>query len=130
MRTGALLTPRPVPGRLVPALAAGALVLLALPVFLIAGWDLRGWGLGAVLWAAAQALGLLLARLPVGAANLAGSGVLAFGMMFRTIAVMVVLIAVAVTDAHLAVAGLLVYAAAYTCELALSLIAYYGGVQP
>ena len=36
-------TPRPVPGRLVPALAGSAVVALALPVFVAAGWPLRGW---------------------------------------------------------------------------------------
>jgi hypothetical protein len=126
VRTGTLLQPRPVPGKLVPALVAGSVVVLALPVFLLAGWDVRGWGLGAFLWIAAEAIGVLLARLPIGLANLAGSGVLAFGMMLRTIAVMVVLVAVAVTDVHLAIAGTIVYALAYTTELALSLLSYYG----
>jgi hypothetical protein len=32
-------TPRPVPGRLVPALAGSAVVVLALPVFVAAGWQ-------------------------------------------------------------------------------------------
>ncbi len=126
MRTGTLLTPRPAPGKTLPAVAAGAVVALALPVFLIAGWSVKGWALGAVLWVAAQGLGLLLSRLPIGAGSLASSGVQAFAMMFRTIAVMVVLIAVAVSNAHLAIAGLAVYGLAYTCELALSLLAYYG----
>jgi hypothetical protein len=126
VRSGTLLTPRPAPGKLFPAAASGAVVLLALPIFVIAAWDLKGWALGAVLWAGAQAIGLLVSRLQIGSANLASSGVLAFGMMFRTIAVMVVLVAVAVTDTSLAVAGLLVYAFAYTCELALSLLSYYG----
>jgi len=35
-------TPRPVPGRLVPALAGSAVVALALTVFVAAGWPLRG----------------------------------------------------------------------------------------
>ena len=33
-------TPRPVPGRLVPALAGSAVILLAMPVFAVAGWPL------------------------------------------------------------------------------------------
>ena len=45
-------TPRPEPGHLLPALGGGVLVLLALPVFLLAGWSIAGWGLAAVLWVA------------------------------------------------------------------------------
>ncbi len=126
MRSGILLTPRPAPGKLVPALAGAFVVTLALPVFLVAGWRVAGWALGAVLWAAAQGIGLLLARLPLGRAHLASSGVQAFGMALRTIAVMIVLIAVAVSRPHLALAALVVYALAYTCELGLSLLTYFG----
>jgi hypothetical protein len=109
-----------------PAAAAGLVVALALPIFLLAGWRLTGWALGAVLWAGSQTFGLLLARLRTGAGNLAASGVVAFGMMFRAIAVMVVVFAVAVSDASLGVAAALVYALAYTVELSLSLLTYFG----
>ena len=119
-------TPRPMPSRLLPA-AAGALVIaLALPVFLAAGWPLAGWALGAVLWLAGQGLSLLLARMKPGASNVAASGVVGISMMFRAIAVGVVVIAVAASDAELAIASALVYALAYTLELALSLLAYFG----
>ncbi len=121
-----LTTPRPVPGRRLPLAAGGALVLLALPVFLIAGWRVSGWALGAVLWAGSEGLGYLLSRLRLGTGNLAGSGVVAFGMMVRAIAVMVVVVAVAVSDAHLAVAAALVYALAYTLELGVSVVEYFG----
>ena len=47
-------TPRPVPSRLAPVLAGAAVIVLALPVFLVAGWPLAGWALGAMLWLAAQ----------------------------------------------------------------------------
>lgn len=103
---------------------------LALPVFLAAGWRVSGWVLGAVLWLAAQAFALLLARLPIGAGNLAGSGVRGIGMMFRAIAVMVVVIAVAATDARLGLAAAAVYGLGYTIELALSLVTYFGGEAP
>jgi hypothetical protein len=53
--------------------------------------------------------------------------VVAFGMMFRAVAVMIVCIAVAVSDQTLGLAAAAVYALAYTAELALSLIAYFGG---
>ena len=123
----ALATPRPLPARRLPALAGGAAVALALPVFVAAGWRVSGWVLGAVLWLAAQAFGLLLARLPIGLGNLAGSGVQGIGMMFRAIAVMVVVVAVATTDARLGLAAAAVYGLGYTIELMLSLVTYFGG---
>jgi len=123
----ALVRPRPVPSRLFPAVAAGALIILALPVFLIAGWRFGGWGLAAVVWVASELFSLMLQRLKVGTGNLARSGVVAFGMMFRAIAVMVVLIAVAVSDTSLGVSAALLFALAYTLELGLGLITYFGG---
>jgi hypothetical protein len=119
-------TPRPMPGRLLPALAGGTVVALALPIFLIGGWPLAGWALGATLWAGGQALGLLLMRFRADGANVAGSGVLGVGMMFRAVAVMAVLLALAASDASLAVAAAVVYALAYTLELALSVVTYFG----
>jgi hypothetical protein len=121
-----MLEPRPAPSKVLPMAAAGFVVALALPVFLLAGWRITGWALGAVLWAGSQGFGLLLARLRTGAGNLAASGVVAFGMMFRAIAVMVVVFAVAVSDASLGVAAALVYALAYSVELSLSLLTYFG----
>ena len=119
-------TPRPVPGRLLPALAGGTVVALALPIFLLGGWPLAGWALAAVLWAGGQALGLLLARVRAGPTNVAASGVLGVGMMFRAVAVMAVLLAVAASDGSLAVGAAVVYALAYTLELALSVVTYFG----
>jgi hypothetical protein len=127
MRAGALGTPRPVPGKLVPALGGAVVLLLALPVFLLADWRIAGWALGAVLWAAMQALNLLVARLRQGSGNLAAAGVQGFALFFKAIGLLVVLIAVAVTDPHLAVAAALTYALAYTFELGLSLLTYFGG---
>ena len=120
-------TPRPVPDRLLPALAGGFVLVLALPVFVLAGWPVSAWALAAVLWLGAQGFALLLQRLTGRTGNLAAAGVLAFGMMFRAVAVMVVCIAVAVSDAPLGLGAAAVYAAAYTTELALSLITYFGG---
>jgi hypothetical protein len=118
-------TPRQVPSSHVPTIAAAAAIALALPVFLVAGLPMRGWLLGAVLWVAAEAMALLLSRLPLGGDNLATSGVRGIGMMFRTVAVMVVVIVVAASDAALGVAAGVVYALAYTIELALSLTTYF-----
>jgi hypothetical protein len=72
-----------------------------------------------------QGLGLLLARIKPSPDNLAASTVLAFGMMARVLAVLVVLIAVAASDRKLGLAAALVYAFAYTTELAVSVATYY-----
>jgi hypothetical protein len=123
------LTPRPLPARRL-AVAAGALVIaFSLPVFVLAGWRIEGWVLGAVLWLASQALGVLFDRIGIHEPTLRGSGVVAFGMMTRGILLMIAAIAVAVSDPRLAVAGALVYALAYTLELVLSLTLYFAG-QP
>jgi len=118
-------TPRPVPSPWLPVLAGAAVVALALPVFLVAGLPLRGWLLGAVLWLAAEAVGLLLSRLSLGADNLAAAGVRGVGMMFRSVAVMVVVIVVATSDVAVGVSAGVVYALAYTLELMLSLTSYF-----
>ncbi len=119
-------TPRPVPSRLVPVLAGASVIVLALPVFVVAGFPLAGWALGATLWIAAQLLGLVLTRLQLGAGNLAHSGVVGIGMSFRAVAVMIVAIAVATVDARVGVAAALLYALAYTLELLVSLALYFG----
>jgi hypothetical protein len=119
-------TPRPVPSRLAPILAGASVIVLALPVFVVAGFPLGGWALGATLWIAAQLLGLVLTRLRLGAGNLAHSGVVGIGMSFRAVAVMAVAIAVATVDAQVGVAAALLYALAYTLELLVSLALYFG----
>ena len=126
MRSGIFATPRPAPGRLWPAAGGGLVLLLALAVFLLAGWRLSGWALGAVLWAGMEVLNLLLARLRERAGNLAAAGVHAFGLFFKAVGLLVVLVAVAVSDPRLAVAAALTYALAYTFELGLSLVTYFG----
>jgi hypothetical protein len=123
---GAWTNPRRPPDAVLPAIAGSAVVVLALPVFLLAGWRIQGWALGAVLWFGAQGFGLLLHRLRT-RGNLAAAGLAAFGMMFRAIAVMVVVLAAAISDAWLGIAAALVYALAYTAELGLSLVSYYTG---
>lgn len=127
MRGGILTTPRPVPGRLIPVAGGAVVLLIALPIFIIAGWRVSGWALGAVLWAGIQALNFLVARMRSRTSSLAAAGVQGFTLFFKAIALVVVLAAVAATDAHLAVAAALTYALAYTFELGLSLVAYFGG---
>jgi hypothetical protein len=123
---GAWTNPRRPPDAVLPAIAGSAVVVLALAVFLLAGWRIQGWALGAVLWFGAQGFGLLLHRLRT-RGNLAAAGLAAFGMMFRAIAVMVVVLAAAISDSWLGIAAALVYALAYTAELGLSLVSYYTG---
>jgi hypothetical protein len=124
---GIFATPRPVPSRKWPALAATVLIALALPVYLVAGWPISAWSLAAVLWVAGELFAFALGRLPLGVDNLATSGMVAIGMTVRVIAVMVVLIAVTVADRRLGVAAALLYVAAYTVELLVSLVTYFGG---
>jgi hypothetical protein len=125
-RVGILGAPRPVPRRLLPALAGALALALALPIFLVAGWRLSGWAIAAVLWLGVQSFGLLLARLKPAPDNLAGSGAFAFGLMLRLLAILVVLVAVASSDRDLGLAAALTYGVAYTAELGLSLVGYYG----
>jgi hypothetical protein len=126
MRVGVLGAPRQIPSRLAPIVGGGLVILVALPLFLVAGWPIEGWGVAAVLWVGTQALGLLLTRLKPSPDNLAASSVLAFGMMLRLLAVLVVLLAVVSSNRDAGLAAALVYGLAYTAELGLSLATYYG----
>jgi hypothetical protein len=101
--------------------------VLALPVFLVGGFPLAGWALAAALWAAGEALGVWLARIPTGADHLGRSGMVAVAMAFRGIGVMVVLLAITVADREIGVAAVIVYALAYTLSLGISLLEYFGG---
>ena len=121
----AITSPRPAPQVLLPALAGSAVIGLALPIFLVAGWPLDGWLLAATLWVASQAFGYLLVRLRSDG-NLAASGVAAVGMMTRGIVVMGVIFVVALSNATLGLAAAVTYALAYTVELILSLVSYFG----
>ena len=127
---GALFsTPRPEPSHLLPAVGSAVVVLLALPVFLLAGWRLAGWGLAAALWVAVHLIDVVLHRTRGDTGNLAASGVQAFGLFFKSLGLLVVLVAAAVADPHLAIAAALTYALAYTFELGLSLVGYFGGAR-
>jgi hypothetical protein len=129
MRTGLLATPRPEPGHVLPALAGSLLILVALPLFLILDWDVAAWGLAAVLWIAVHGLDLLLRRVRKDTGNLAASGMQAFGMLFKLLGLLVVLFAAAASDPQLALAAALLYALAYTLELGLSLVSYFGAAR-
>jgi hypothetical protein len=129
MPSSTLMTPRPVPGKVAPALAALLVLGLALAVFLLAGWDVRGWALGAVLWAGMRGLSLLIDHVRRDATSAAGTGLQAFELVFKGLAVLVVLLAVATTNEDLALPAILVFALAYTAELGLSLATYFGSTK-
>lgn len=127
MNSGIFSTPRPVPGRIAPLLAGAAVIALALPVVAIAGWSLRGWGLAAVLWCAAAAFAQLLTRLPLDHGNLAAAGMRGIGTSLRAFLVGVPLVAITIADERLGLTAALVYAVAYTAELAVSMVTYFSG---
>jgi hypothetical protein len=122
---GTFTSPRPAPSIVLPIVAGTGVIVLALPIYLIAGWPIEAWALAATLWAGSQAFSVLLVRLRT-KGDLVASGVAAFGMLFRAIAVMVVLLVVAASDPHLGLAAAITYALAYTVEFGLSLVTYFG----
>jgi len=126
MRDSIISTPRPVPKRTTPVLGALLVLALALAVFLIAGWDVRGWAIGALLWVGIEGLSLLVTHLRKDAGGTAATGLQAFELGFKALGVLVVLVALAATDPDLALPAILVFALAYTAELGLSLAAYFG----
>jgi hypothetical protein len=127
--TRVLVTPRPIPNRLVPALAGTAVIVIGLPVFVVAGWQVGAWGLAAAVWAVFQLIGLLLGRIPLGMDNLAAAGIVGFGRMFRVVALMTILVVVTSRDAHFGLAAAALFAIAFSVEFAMSLVLYAGGEE-
>jgi peptidoglycan/LPS O-acetylase OafA/YrhL len=123
--SGMFSTPRPVPSRLAPAIAGGTVIALALPIFAIAGWPLRGWALAAVLWLGAQVFAFVLTRLSKDADNLAAAGMRGIGTTSRGLLVGIPLVAVTVADEGVGIAAAAVYALAFTVELGVGLAAYF-----
>jgi hypothetical protein len=124
---GIFSTPRPLPGRVAPTLAGGAIIGLALPIFAVAGWPLKGWALAAVLWVASEIFALLLTRLPSDPDNLAAAGVRGIGTTSRALLVGVVLVIVTVSDETVGLTAAILYAVAFTAELGVGLATYFGG---
>ena len=120
-------TPRPLPSRIAPTVAGGTIIALALPIFAIAGWPLRGWALAAVLWVASEIVALLLARLPDSPDNLAAAGMRGIGTTSRALLVGIVLVIVTVSNESVGLAAALLYAMAFTVELGVGLATYFGG---
>jgi hypothetical protein len=124
---GIFSTPRSIPSRLAPTVAGGLVILLALPVYAVAGWPLAGWALAAVLWSGAEVFALVLARLPSGADNLAAAGMRGIGTTSRALLVGIPLVIVTVSDESVGIAAAGLYAVVFTVELAVGLVSYFGG---
>jgi hypothetical protein len=118
-------TSRAEPGHLLPAVGGTLVLALALPVVALLGWSIAGWGLAVALWLGLHALDYVLARART-KTGLASSGMQAFGLFFKLIALLVVLFAALAADKDVALAAALTYGLAYTFELGLSLVAYFG----
>ena len=127
MRAAIFSTPRPVPNRIWPALGSALVIVAALPIFVLAGWPLGGWALAAVLWLGLHLLDLVLFRVQSHVGNLAASGVQGFGLFFKAVVLLAVLLAVAVSHPDLAAGAAVVYVLAYTFELGLLLLVYFNG---
>ena len=67
-----------------------------------------------------------MTRLSLDAGNLAAAGMRGIGTSFKAIAVGIPLVAVTVSDERVGVAAALLYAFAFTVELAVSLVEYFG----
>jgi hypothetical protein len=120
-------TPRDEPNHLLPAAAGTAVILLLLPVFLILGWNIAGWGLATVLWLGLHGIDFLLGRLRNDAdGDVRNSGMQAFGLLFKVLALLVVLFAALSKSQDVALTAALTYGLAYTFELGLSLSSYFG----
>src|SRR5262249_36101287 len=120
MASTVFTTPRPIPSRRLPIIGSAFVIALALPIFIVSHWSVGGWAIAAILWARAHGLELLIAR----------SGgkpqMQVFVVFFKSIGVLVVLLATIVANKHTGLGALVTYALAYTCELGLSLVAYFG----
>ena len=124
-----LSNPRPVPGRLLPVAGAAVAVGIALPVVLVGGWPVKGWALGAILWAGLAVLSVVIARLRARTAGVTSSSLQGIELLVKALAVLAVVLAAAHSDASVAVTAILVYAFAYTLELILSVASYFGSEQ-
>lgn len=127
MSTGIFSTPRSVPSRIAPTVAGGTIIAFALPVFAIAGWPLSGWALAAVLWLGAEIFAAALGRLSGDPDNLAAASVRGIGTTSRALLVGIPLVAVTISNEAVGLSAAILYALAFTAELAVGLATYFGG---
>ena len=125
---GALFsTRRAEPDHLLPAAGGTVVLALLLPVVALVGWSVAGWGLAALLWLGTHALDYFVVRArSKPGSGLANSGLQAFALFFKLIALLVVLFAALAADRNLALTTALTYGLAYTFELGFSLVSYFG----
>jgi hypothetical protein len=128
MRSEIFSTPRPEPNHVLPAAGGTLVILLALPVFLIGGWSLGGWALALAVWVATHAIDLLLNRAR-GQTDTVAPALQAFGLFFKSVGLLAVLLVAAVSSRELAIGAIVTYALAYTFELGLSLVSYFGATR-
>jgi hypothetical protein len=119
-------SPRDEPNHLLAAACGTAILLLLLPVFLIVGWSVAGWGLAAVLWLGLHGIDYLLGRLRGKDGGVANSGMQALGLFFKVIVLLIVLFAALAKSQDVALTAALTYGLAYTFEFGLSLSSYFG----
>jgi hypothetical protein len=115
------------PDHLLPATGGTLVVALMLPLVALVGWSIAGWALAALLWLGLHVLDLFVVRArskPGGGP--ASSGIQAFALFFKLIALLIVLLAALAANRDVALATLLTYGLAYTFELGLSLVNYFG----
>jgi hypothetical protein len=118
-------TPRTEPNHVLPAAGGALVLLLLLPVVALLGWSIEGWGLAVVLWSGLHALEYLLGRLREKQHG-GEAAMQAFGLFFKLITILVVLFAALAADRDVALVTVLTYGLAYTFELGLSLVTYFG----
>ncbi len=119
-------TRRAEPDHLLPAAGGTVVLALLLPVVALLGWSIAGWALAAVLWLGLHGLDLLVVRARSKPGGAASSGLQAFTLFFKLIALLIVLFAALAADRNLALTTALTYGLAYTFELGLSLASYFG----
>jgi len=118
-------TRRAEPDHLLPAAGGTVVIALLLPVVALLGWSIAGWALAALLWLGLHALDLLVVRARAKPGG-ASSGIQAFALFFKLIALLILLFAALAADRDLALTTALTYGLAYTFELGLSLASYFG----
>jgi hypothetical protein len=97
-----------------------------LPVVALLGWSIEGWALAAVLWCGLHALDYFLGRVRHNQHGDATAAMQGFALFFKLITILVVLFAALAADRHVALVAVLTYGLAYTFELGLSLVSYFG----
>ncbi|HET7170789.1 MAG TPA: hypothetical protein VFI18_04060 [Gaiellales bacterium] len=92
--------------------------LLAVPVFLLAGWPLEGWFWATALWAANRYLQAVIERRAARMGALRGVGVLGASMLLRPWIGMLALFLITKDDTALAVSSVLLFLLLVTIDIA------------